>query len=221
MENLIKPGLFGKNVPADAKRQDYDFDNEQMLYFKKDIDYLFIGDSITWHWNLSLYFDTKKTLVQRAIGGDNSTYLLKRFDADCIQLKPKTAIIMIGTNDIARCEDDLWWRTKGESEEVVFEEYTQNIRSMIKKCDESNIEVVLCSVIPSTIAPPYNREMRWRMTDRMNEFLKSTGKKYINYFDSLTYDGKNIIDEITHDGIHPNAKGYEIMTKILKKELDI
>ncbi len=218
---MIKPGLFGKTVAADAKRQDYDFDNEQLLYFKKDIDYLFLGDSITWHWNLNLYFNTKKSVVQRGIGGDNSTYLLKRFDADCIQLNPKTAVIMIGTNDIFRCDDDLWWKTKGEPVEEVLEEYRQNVRAMIKKCDEAGIEVILCSVIPSTIAPPFDREKRWYMTAKMNEFLKSCGKKYIDYTSALSDDGKNLSDELTPDGIHPNAAGYVKMTEILKREIDL
>ncbi len=219
--DIIKPGLFGKSVPADNRRMDFDFLNEQALYMGKKIDYLFMGDSITWMWDYRLYFETDKVILQRGCGGDTSTYLLKRFDADCIQLKPKTAVIMIGTNDITRCEEDLWWRKPGEDEELVLSEYKENIKAMIKKCDDNNIEVVLCSVIPSTVAPPFDRERRWRMTAKMNEFLKSQGKRYINYFDSLTTDGKNIIYDLSPDGLHPNAKAYEIMASIAKKELNI
>lgn len=29
---MIKPGFFGKNVPADNRRIDFDFGNEQILY---------------------------------------------------------------------------------------------------------------------------------------------------------------------------------------------
>lgn len=219
--DIIKPGVFGKSVPADVKRMDYDFANEQVLYTQKKIDYLFIGDSITWLWNFDLYFDTDKRIVNRGIGGDCSTYLLKRFDADCIQLRPKNVVLMIGTNDIFRCDDDLWWHKKGEDENVVIDEYKENIKAMVEKCDKNNINIILCSVIPSTIAPPYDREKRWRMVDKMNKFLKSLGKQYINYFDSLTSDGKNIIEELSPDGIHPNAKAYEIMANILKKELNL
>ena len=218
--DIIKPGKFGKSVPADSRRQDFDFGNEQVLYLGKKIDYLFLGDSITWMWDLRLYIDTSKTIVQRGVGGDSSTYLAKRFDADCIQLKPRTAVVMIGTNDIFRCDDDLWWRNKGEDEEKVLNDYKENIKTMIEKCDSNGIDIVLCSVLPSTIAPPFDREKRWRMTAAMNEFLKSQGKKYINYHDALTDDGKNIIYDLSTDGIHPNAKAYEIMADILKKELN-
>ena len=44
---IIKPGNFGKNVPADNRRGDFDFGNEQILYLKISVDILFIGDSIT------------------------------------------------------------------------------------------------------------------------------------------------------------------------------
>ena len=44
---IIKPGNFGKNVTADNRRGDFDFGNEQVLYLKRSVDILFIGDSIT------------------------------------------------------------------------------------------------------------------------------------------------------------------------------
>lgn len=219
--NIIKPGNFGKSVAADSLRAYFDYGNEQLLYTKKEIDYVFIGDSITYHWDFNAYLNTDKTIVNRGIGGDSSEYVLKRFDADVIQLKPKCAVLMIGTNDIFRCEDDLWWKIKGEDEDVVFESYKSNITEIIKKCDDNDIEIVLCSVIPSLIAPPYNREMRWRMTKRFNEFLKSCQKKYIDYAPALSDDCKIIKDELSPDGIHPNAIGYEKMLTELKKVIDL
>lgn len=214
---IIKPGKFGKNVAADGLRDWFDYRNEQLLYLKKEVDFLFIGDSITYHWDIGAYIDTDKFIVNRGIGSDTSEYVLKRFDADCVQLKPKTAILMIGTNDIFRCDGDVWWRKQGEDEDIVFEDYKSNITEIIKKCDDNNIELVLCSVIPSLIAPPFDREMRWRMTKRFNEFLKSTGKKYVDYAPALSEDGKTMKYDISPDGIHPNAEGYEKMVAELKK----
>lgn len=217
---ILKPGNFGKSVAADSLRSWFDYRNEQLLYLKKEIDYLFIGDSITYHWDINAYSLENKFIVNRGIGGDTSEYVLKRFDADCVQLKPKCAVLMIGTNDISRCEEDKWWKVKGEEEDAVFEDYKSNIRGIIKKCDDNNIELIFCSVPPSAIAPPFDREMRWRMTSRFNEFLKSTGKKYVDYFPALSEDGKTIKDEFSPDGIHPNAAGYAKMTSELKKTID-
>jgi len=218
---LIKPGMFGYAVAADSRRTEFDFSNEQLLHLDKKIHYLFLGDSITHLWNLNAYFDNQKFLENRGICGDTSTYLLKRFDADCIQLQPQCAIIMIGTNDITRTEPDLWWKTPGEEVEKVFKEYQDNILQMVKKCELAGIDVVLCSVPPSTIAPPSDRERRWKMTDQMNEFLKSLGRTYVDYHSVLTRDGRNLPEDLSLDGIHPNAKAYVLMAEKLKEVLDI
>lgn len=218
---LIKPGMFGKTVPADVRRMDFDISNEQLLYTNTEIDYLFIGDSITQLWNLNTYFKTDKYIENRGIGGDNSTYLLKRLEADCIQLHPKNVIIMIGTNDVARTDSDLWWKTLGEDMVDVLIEYKSNIVQMIQKCDAAGINVILCSVIPSKIAPPYNRVRRWEMTGLMNEFLQSLGKAYVDYHSVLTEDGRSLPDTLSWDGIHPNAKAYALMAEKLMEVVEL
>jgi len=162
--NIIKPGNFGKSVAADTRRVEFDFLNEQLIYMKKEIDYLFIGDSITHMWALDVYFPTEKCLVNRGIGGDTSTYMLKRFDADCIQLKPKKAIIMIGTNDMLTTAPDLWWKIPGADVETVLNTYKSNIMQTISKCDNAGIEPILCSVLPSKLAPSFDREHFWKLT---------------------------------------------------------
>lgn len=222
----IKPGYFGKTVSADSRRLDFDFANEQLLYMNKQPDILFIGDSITQLWDLSVYFDTSKLLINRGIGGDTTEYVLKRFDADVIQLNPKLVILMIGTNDISITHGDLWWRTIGTDKETVYNNVQMNIKEIVKKCKMNNIEIVLCSVIPSDIVPPFNKEIRWELTQEINDFLKKlcalNKLKYVDYHSKLCKeDGKTLICDISPDGIHPNAKGYEMMAKILKEVIEI
>lgn len=217
--NIIRPGNFGKSVAADARRQEFDFTNEQFIYMRKDIDYLFIGDSITHMWALDIYFQTEKCLVNRGIGGDNSTYMLKRFDADCIQLHPKKAIIMVGTNDMLTTSPDLWWKRPGADVETVINAYKSNIIQMINKCDDAEIEPILCSLLPSTIAPPFEKEHFWGLTKRINDFLQSQNRIYVDYHSALTVDGVSLPDKLSPDGIHPNAEAYRIMAEVLKKVL--
>ena len=40
---IIKPGNFGKNVPVDNRRGDFDFGNEQVLYLKRSVYYAIVG----------------------------------------------------------------------------------------------------------------------------------------------------------------------------------
>ena len=220
-KTMIKPGMFSKNVAADNMRLTFDFYNEQLLSIEKKPDLLFIGDSITQLWDLNVYFGSGLFIVNRGIGGDCSTYLLKRFIADCIQLNPKKVVLMIGTNDISRTNNDLWWRTMGEDEVTVLDDYKKNITEIVKLCDDNKIDIVLCSIIPSDIVPPYDKEIRWKMTSEMNVFLKSLGKMYVDYHHNLTSDNKTLIYELSPDGIHVNAKGYEIMARVLQETLDM
>lgn len=198
VDNLIRPGYFGKAVSADSRRMDFDFANEQVLYLKKRPDILFIGDSITQLWDLNASFgESGKFLVNRGISGDTSEYMLKRFDADVIQLKPKLVILMVGTNDITATHNDPWWRTTGEDKETVLINTQNNIRAMVEKCKANNIEVALCSIIPSDIAAPYDKEIRWELTARLNNFIEKlcieNDMKYIDYHSRLCKsDGKNI-----------------------------
>ncbi len=222
----IKPGPFGKVVAADNRRIDFDFANEQLLYLNKQPDVLFIGDSITQLWDIIAYFDTRKLLVNRGISGDTSEYVLKRFDADVIQLKPKLVICMIGTNDIMATHSDPWWRTAGTDKEIVIGCTKNNLQAIAKKCKAHNIEIAFCSIIPSDIAPPYDKEIRWELTCRLNAFIKDlcmqSHLQYIDYHAQLCgSDGKTIKPALTPDGIHVNAKGYEIMAKVLREKVAI
>lgn len=221
---MIKPGYFGKTVCADNRRMDFDFGNEQLLYLGTKIDLLFIGDSITQLWDIPAYIGREKCIVNRAIGGDDSTYLLRRFDADCIQLAPARCVLMIGTNDISRTHYDHWWRTEGEPQQLVLEEYKANLRELVRKCKAAGVALSFCSVIPSDIAPPFDKELRFSMTAEMNGFLRGLCAEnclqYIDYFPALCLpDGKTIRPDYTPDGIHPNARGYAAMARILTESL--
>lgn len=221
----LRPGLFGKNVAADSKRIDFDFYNEQLIYLNKRPDILFIGDSITAYWDLNAYFNAGSLIVNRGIGGDVSEYVLKRFNADVIQLKPGTVILLIGINDIFAAHDDPWWHTSGTDKETVLNRMERNVEAILEKCRQNNIKIALCSLLPSDIAPPYNKELWWELTRRFNEFARSLCDEnlaqYIDYHSRMCgADGRSMPPELSPDGIHPNAKGYEIMADILKSTVD-
>ena len=223
---MIKPGLFGITVPADTRRMDFDFGNEQILYTQNYPDILFIGDSITQLWDLNVYFGFAKRLTNRGIGGDTSTYLLRRFDADVIQLNPKMVVLMIGTNDISATHTDPWWRTQGADKEIVFQTVSKNVRQCVQKCLNNNISITLCSILPSEIAPPFDRQIRWKLTDQLNceiqNICTENDLKYVDYHTAMCQpDGKTLLYDLSPDGIHPNAKGYQIMAQVLRSTINI
>jgi len=43
---------------------------------------------------------------------------------------------------------------------------------------------------------------------------------FVNYYATMTFPGTDkLLDGITYDGLHPNAKGYQIMATVLKNTL--
>ena len=102
-EQLIKPGMFGDNAPADRLRGRFDFWNEEVIREDVAVGTVFMGDSITELWQLDAYFaPSDGVILNRGIGGDITTHMAKRFEADVLQLRPRNVVILAGTNDVAR-----------------------------------------------------------------------------------------------------------------------
>ncbi len=222
--NIIKPGNFGATVPADTRRCEFDIENEELIYLNKSIKYLFIGDSITHYWNQSAYFSTDGFIVNRGIGGDSSPFLARRFEADAIQLKPEYIILLIGINDILTTQPDLWWRKPGKDKHEVISQIKTNLEYIIKKC--IGIKLSLCSVLPVEICPPFNREMINNMVLEVNKIIyllcKQYNLKYVDYHTKMCgSDHKTLRSDLSHDGVHPNGKGYKIMSQVLTKTIPI
>lgn len=221
MKKMVTPGYFSINVAADKCRMEFDFKNEQLLHLNIKPDFVFIGDSITQLWDINSYFKGyAHFIVNRGIGGDTSEYLLKRLEADALQLEPANIILLIGTNDISAIDGDVWWRKEGQPAQKVRESFVKNIESIVSLCKNAGQNIVLCSIIPADIAPPFKKEERNKLVIELNERIKEICKNndlmYVDYHASLVQtDGRKLIYNYSSDGIHPNAIGYSVMADVL------
>lgn len=220
--DIIKPGLFGKAYSADSRRSVFDFHNEQILTENKKVDYVFIGDSITEYWDLNVYFNNAGYIVNRGIGGDVSEIILKRFDADVLQLNPCKAICLVGCNDLMGMHDDYWWKIKGKVVEEITNELINNIEKIIEKC--KGVDLYICSILPSALCVPFDSEKFNEAIVKVNrEIVKLCEKHsvaYIDYHSTMCKeDGKTVMDNITYDGVHPTPVGYKLMAEVLRKSI--
>ena len=170
-----------------------------------------MGDSITEFWTKSdaAFFEDKPYLVNRGIGGQTTSQMLKRFPQDVIALKPNVVVILAGTNDIA-----------GNTGVISLKNIFKNIVKMAEMAQSKKIDVVLCSILPAA-AFTWNPDMKpANKIIELNKMIKAYADKhkiaYADYF-SVTVDKNNgLKKEFSGDGVHPNKQGYKAMEPVLE-----
>ncbi|MEP6900575.1 MAG: SGNH/GDSL hydrolase family protein [Actinomycetota bacterium] len=182
---------------------------------------VFMGDSITDFWKLNENFPNQP-FVNRGISGQTTPQMLLRFRPDVIDLKPKVVVILAGTNDIS-----------SNTGPTTIEAIEGNLASMVELAHANGINVVLASVLPVS---DYNKDKSDKPIIRtiqrppaqilaLNVWIKNFCAErklvYLDYF-TATVDGQGFLKaEIANDGLHPNAKGYEIMKTLAEQAINI
>lgn len=180
---------------------------------------VFMGDSITDGWKLDQYFPGKP-FINRGISGQTTPQMLLRFRPDVIDLKPRVVVILAGTNDLA-----------GNTGPMTLDAIEGNIASMAELARANGINVVLSSVLPVS---DYNKDKSGKTIIRtvqrppeqileLNRWMKSfaaeRGLVYLDYFTAMVDDKGFFREELANDGLHPNAKGYEIMKPLAENAI--
>lgn len=155
------------------------------------------------------------------VGGNNSVDLLKRVDKDCISLKPRLTILMVGTNDM------------NSVKHVPIEQYESNLASLIRRIKDSGSKVLLMTIIPA-YAPDlltrhpaafYHPEGVAGRRAQVNDVIKKLSEKHRTEFLDLGHrfqaignigtDRDSLIQNEANsnkrDGIHPTANGYRFI----------
>ena len=175
---------------------------------------VFMGDSITEGWS-GLYpdFFLDKNHINRGISGQTTPQMLIRFRADVINLNPSAVIILAGTNDIAE--------NTGPSNVKMI---TDNIFSMSELASAHEIKVILCSVLPVYKYPwkdiPDPPLFIGEVNKMLENYCKDHNHQYVDYFSVMVNDKKGIGKELSEDGVHPNEKGYKIMSETIQGVLE-
>lgn len=174
---------------------------------------VFLGNSITDGWyRTHPEFFIKNGFTGRGIGGQTTSQMLTRFQADVIDLKPKMVVIMAGTNDIAR-----------NNGIITHKHIMQNIQSMCELAQFHKIKPVLCTILPAC-------EFRWNpelkpaadiklLNDMIREYAQKNNIPFVDYYSALVDARGGLPANIAADGVHPNMDGYAIMEPIVLKTI--
>ena len=174
---------------------------------------VFMGNSITEAWGrVNPDFFEGKSYINRGISGQTTPQMLVRFRADVVNLKPKVVVILAGTNDIAE--------NTGPS---TLEMIENNIASMVEIAKANKIKVVLCSVLPAYDYPWKPGLNPSEKIVNLNKWIKDhatkNGISYVDYFTPMADERNGLKKEFSEDGVHPNQKGYVVMTPLVEKAI--
>lgn len=222
-EPIVKPGFFAEFSAADSRRGEFDLGNEVLLAHKVPVDFVFIGDSITHMWELNAYFGRGgRFVVNRGIGGDISSHVLRRFEADVIQLKPKVVVIKIGVNNFWALDGAISEHRK--TAEQIIPALVADIQEMVVQAKANGIIPVICSILPTNMPHSGNNTIRNSSICQVNEQLQQVAIEqeaiYADYHARMIApEGNALRDGLADDGLHPHVLGYDIMADVLREEL--
>lgn len=174
---------------------------------------VFFGDSITDSWGRTVgTFFPGKPYFNRGISGQTTPQMLVRFRQDVIALRPKTVVILAGTNDIA-----------GNTGPATLEMIEDNLASMAELAKANGIRVVLASVLP-VYRFPWRPELKpAEKIAALNSWIKTFAAKnkivYLDYYSAMVDERSGLKAGLTSDGVHPNAAGYAIMSPLAEKAI--
>ncbi len=191
---------------------------------KFELRVVFMGDSITDAWISPEFggFFAGKPYVDHGISGQTTPQMLIRFRPDVIALQPKVVVILAGTNDIA-----------GNTGPMTLEQIEANLVSMAELAKANKIRVVLASVLPvsnyghdrqgNPLDMRINRPPERILT--LNAWIKkyaaTNRHTYLDYFSAMVDPQGMLQQDLSEDGLHPNAKGYAVMSPLAEQAIRI
>lgn len=212
-EKLIKPGQLGG--AADAHRWLFDFWNKQVICEDVPVGTVFMGDSITEFWNLSVYFVSNDGIIQnRGIGGDVASVMANRFQADVVQLLPRNVIILAGTNDVT-C---MLMEKKSEAD--IIRAVTASIESMMDQARAAGLNTLICSILPtnaSYITHAAGKQILMTVNEKIKAACAVKDCIYVDYASEMSDAAGDLRKDLAYDGVHPNHAGYEVMAHMVKE----
>lgn len=203
------------DISKQIKKDNFTFLNNTCC---KEGQTVLVGDSITEIWNVTDLFGeyskrTSLAVYNRGISGDTSDRLLERIRENVTSIKPKNIVLLIGTNDLGV-----------KSGTQFTAKYVSEILDVIK-ADCPDAKVILQAIYP------VNKNIdKWMVGARKNSDIKIANQKlkilakekdviFADFSEILSDKNGNFNAEYTYDGLHPNAKGFAVVTEKLLKLL--
>jgi lysophospholipase L1-like esterase len=192
-----------------AKREDWWMKMHEAFLerAKKPVDVLFLGDSITQGWadqdkeghgpvEVWDRYYAPRNAANFGIGGDRTQHVLWRLDHGEVDgIKPKLAIIMIGTNNAG-----------DNSAEQISEGITAIVKKLQTKLPETKI--LLLGVFPRSEKPDQFRAKLKAVNETIKGLDDGKTVHFLDISETFLNDDGSISQEIMPDYLHLSRAGY-------------
>lgn len=184
------------------------FEKENKTVEKNQI--VFVGDSITDYCDLEEFYPTLKA-YNRGISADTTDGLLNRMDESIFDLEPKLVVLLMGINDLLG--DDM------RSEEAIASNMDKILTEIQTK--SPNTKIILQAPYPVSAKSAYGRVANAngkvkKLSAMYEAIANAKGITYVDLYDNLIDPKTKEFDlDYTNDGLHPNGKGYEVISAVL------
>ena len=212
-------GLNQNNLPV----TDWSEKNPSNAFsVKHKIRFCALGDSIT-HGGGSISvppstvmynWETYCAIPIKNLGrsGDTTAEILARFEEDVLPFRPEVLFIMAGVNDYRA--NILGW------------ESVENLEALRNKCAQNGIEPVF--ITPTPLNPAQIQKLNfvdpppedWLEHQKFICDWIRDQKNFIDVNEKLTDDAGNLLEELSVDGLHPDAEGKKIIGEAVAAWLD-
>lgn len=165
---------------------------------------LFLGDSITHGWettgkDVAEEYFSEYSIYNIGFSGDRTENVLWRLAHGEIDgIRPKLAVLMIGTNNTGHRQDPPECTARGI--EMILDEMNEKL---------PDTHVLLLAIFPRSESP--DNEMR-KLNEEINKRIQSFGKRrnvtFTNINDIFLRENGILPEEIMPDELHPNEYGY-------------
>lgn len=173
----------------------------------------FIGDSIIEIWDLHRSFPT---LITHNYGKSSSG--IRHVENYAGRFHESTAVVMTGTNDlysIVKAAAEL------NSRETEISNYVNRYELAVEALDASKVYII--SILPrgrdANTDPDFSNSYIREINLCLKQSAQLHGWKFIDAYTPLSDSEGIMLDEYTHDGVHPCDAGYEVLTRLLQQHL--
>ncbi|MCP4786008.1 MAG: SGNH/GDSL hydrolase family protein [Fuerstiella sp.] len=168
------------------------------------------------------YENLKLQIHNRGISGHKVPDLDKRWDRDCIDIKPKILSILIGVNDI--------WHMLAGRYDGTAEVYRDGFTALLERTKKGlpSVTLAICEPFVLMSGTVKENEDKWFPEfDTRRKYAREVSDKagaiwvpFQKMFDDAVAAGTSPGD-LARDGVHPTPAGHMLMAKTWRKSVGI